>query len=179
MDGGGAAGSLEDSPPSPPPPPLFVSTKYLFFGWCSGSPSPGSGLLAAAGRGGGGGGCGAGADPELELDVGRSRSGSGGLWRRYLNFIETYEDELWAGCGVDDGELESEDLRRLSTSVAYATSRSKPDEIASCHSCRLGPGPGTTALLLSTDADGGPEMARRKMRDIVFHKRTMRSNMRA
>lgn len=32
------------------------------------------------------------------------------------------------------GELESEDFLRLSTSVAYATRRSKPDEMASCHS---------------------------------------------
>ena len=45
--------------------------------------------------------------------------------------------ELWAGCGVDEGEFESEDLRRLSTSVAYATRRSKPEEMASCHSCLL------------------------------------------
>lgn len=67
--------------------------------------------------------------------MGLSGSLFGGLCLRYLNFMESIlfskedwkeaeeeEDaaavELWAGCGVEEGELESEDLRRLSTSVA-------------------------------------------------------------
>lgn len=83
-----------------------------------------------------------------------------------MNFIERVETrfskedwkedevELWAGWGVDEGEFESEDFLRLSTSVAYATRRSKPVEMASCHSCLL------VLQLLSTAAVAGEGEAR-------------------